>query len=178
MPTELQFSYGKWPSSGNGVDDIDILSNVESQYTFKIRRYSRMSRRPTNILCNDMIVASVDIVSTKEETISNNIQSVSNIKKISINNLQKGGNDNDVSSNTKMLGSISSSGGDRPYFSYNANVTFPLTSYKCTSGPGPEGPQIEVRNGNEDATDVCAIIRDISKPFDDKSTTRIVISDD
>ena len=78
MPTELQFSYGQWPSSGIGVDDIDILSNVESQYNFKIKRHSRMSRQPTNIVRNDMIVASIDIVSTRKETISNNTKSVSN----------------------------------------------------------------------------------------------------
>jgi len=88
MPTELQFSYGQWPSSGSGVDDIDILSNVKS-YNFKIRRHSRMSRQPTNIVRNDVIVASVDIASTKEETTSNNIKTVSNKRQISINNLQQ-----------------------------------------------------------------------------------------
>ena len=76
MPTELQFSYGQWPSSGIGVDDIDILSNVESQYNFKIRRHSRMSHQPTEIVRNDMIVASVDIVSKREETVSNNGKAV------------------------------------------------------------------------------------------------------
>ena len=179
MPTELQFSYGKWPSSGgNGVDDIEILSNVECQYNFKIRRHSRMSRQPTNIVRNDMIVASVDIVSTREETISNNIKTNSNTRQISINNLQQGSSDDNVSS-TKVLGTISSSGGGGPKFSYDAAISFPLTSYKCKYCPaGPDGPQFEVRNGSEDATDVCATIRGTSKPFDDKPSMQIIILDD
>jgi len=171
MPTELQFSYGQWPSSGSGVDDIDILSTVESQYNFKIRRHSRMSRQPTNIVRNDVIVASVDIASTKEETTSNNIKTVSNKRQISINNLQQVSSDVNDSS-TKILGSISSCGGGGPKFSYNANMTFPkvpLTSYMCKYCPsGPEGPQFEVRFGSDNTTTPCATIRDTSKPFDDK----------
>jgi len=45
----------------------------------------------------------------------------------------------------------------------------PLTSYMCKYCPsGPEGPQFEVRFGSDNTTHPCAIIRDISKPFDDK----------
>jgi len=177
MPTELQFSYGQWPSSGNKVDDIDILSTVESQYNFKIRRHSRMSRQPTNIVRNDMIVGSVDIVSAREETISNNSKTVSNKRQISINNLHQGSDVND--SSTKILGTISSIGGGGSKFSYNANVTFPHTSYMCKYCPsGPEWPQFEVRFGSDNTTHPCAIIRDTSKPFDDKQMMRIIISDD
>ena len=179
MPTELQFSYGQWPSSGNGVADIEILSNVESQYNFKIRRYSRMSRRPTEIVRNDMIVASIDIISTKEETTSNNnTKTVSNTRQVSINNLHlQQGSDGNVSTN--MVGTISSRGRGGPKFSYDAVLSFSRFSYKCKyCSSGPEGPQFEVRNGSEDATDVCAIMRDTSTPFDDKPSMSIVISDE
>ena len=176
MPTELQFSYGQWPSSGNGVDDIEILSNVESQYNFKIRRHSRMSRQPTEIVRNDLIVANVDIVSTREETISNNIKTVSNTRQISIDNPQQGSDDN--ASNTQMSGTISSTGGGGPKFNYNALLTFPHTSYKCKyCSSGPKGPQFEVF-GSDNTTDPCATLRDISKPFDDKPSMSIMISDD
>lgn len=138
-----------------------------------------MSRQSTNIVRNDVIVASVDIVSTREETTSNNnIKTVSNTRQISINNLQQVSSDVNDSS-TKILGSISSCVGGGPKFNYDANVTFPHTSYKCKYCPsGPEGPQFEVRNGSEDATTPCAIIRDISKPFDDKPSMSIMISND
>jgi hypothetical protein len=61
-PTELQFSYGKWPNSGKVVDDIDVLCCDGRHTRLHIRRHPRMTRRPTNIIHGDVIMASVDTV--------------------------------------------------------------------------------------------------------------------
>eukprot|EP00986_Skeletonema_menzelii_P018474 scaffold26645_cov150-Skeletonema_menzelii.AAC.13 len=150
---ELQFSYGKWPGSGIEVDKIDVLRCDGGHTDLHIRRQPRMTRRPTDIMCGDAIVASVGMVPAEEG---------SRTKHISIHSLEE------------VSGTICSSG---PYYSYKAEISFPqsdLPSHKCMSRPGPRGPQIEIfSHGDENP---CATILDVTKPFEKRTTCQIQIT--
>lgn len=123
---QLQFSYGKWPSSGvNGVD-TEVFSFDGRHTNLYIRRHPRMKRLPLNIIYGDKVVASVDMVPEGEGI------------NISIHSLEG----EDVSGSL-----IPSFGGSDLYLCYKAEVHFPgsdLPSYKCKSGPGPLGPQTQI----------------------------------
>jgi hypothetical protein len=119
-----------------------------------------MTRRATDIVYGDTIVAIVDMVPAEEGP---------KTKYISMHNLRR-------DDNQKLSGSICSSGRSVTGFSYKAEVSFPQSDfpfYKCISCPGPLGPQIEIRSGDDE--NPCAIIRDVSKPFDKRTSIQISV---
>eukprot|EP00956_Cyclotella_meneghiniana_P029055 scaffold69317_cov77-Cyclotella_meneghiniana.AAC.3 len=65
LAKELQFAYGTW--GAHEVDDIAVLISNGSHTGLTIRRHPRMARKPTNVIYNDVVVASVDIVPKEEE---------------------------------------------------------------------------------------------------------------
>ena len=153
---ELQFSYGKWPRSGIEVDVIDVFYCDGSHINLHIRRQPRMTRRPTDIMCGDVVVARVGMVPSEEG---------SRTKHISIRSLEE-----------EVSGSICLSGGGYPYSSYKAETSFPrsdLPSYQCKASPGPLGPQIEIFSGDDEKP--CATIRDVTKPFENRSSCQISV---
>mmetsp|Transcript_24016 Transcript_24016/g.47704 ORF Transcript_24016/g.47704 Transcript_24016/m.47704 type:complete len:327 (+) Transcript_24016:395-1375(+) len=158
---QLQFSYGKWPGSGIKADNIDVLCCDGRHTNLHIRRHPRMARRAMDIVYGDAIVASVDMVPAEEGP---------KTKYISMHNLRR-------DDNQKLSGSICSSvGRSVTGFGYKAEVSFPQSdfpSYKCISCPGPLGPQIEMRSGDDE--NPCAIIRDVSKPFDKRTSIQISV---
>ena len=148
---QLQFSYGKWPSSGiNGID-TEVFSFDGRHTNLYIRRHPRMKHLPTNIIRGDKVVASVDMV-PEGEGINISIQDVSGSL-------------------------ISSFGGSDLYLCYKAEVSFPgsdLPLYKCKSGPGPLGPQTQIFS--DDQNSCAATIRNVTKPFDKERTVQISVA--
>ena len=156
---QLQFSYGKWPGGGMKGVDTDVFSCDGRHTNLYIRRHPRTKCWPTNIIHGDKVVASVDMVPAEER---------SRTKNISIHSLEE----EDVS------GSINSSVGADFHLSYKAEACFPrsdLPSYKCKSGPGPLGPQIQIFS-DDDQNSCVATIRDVTKPFDERKTVHISVA--
>ena len=63
---QLQFSFGKWPGSGTEIDNIDVFCGDGGHTNLHIQRQPRMTRRPTNIISGDAIVASLGVVPSEE----------------------------------------------------------------------------------------------------------------
>ena len=108
---QLQFSYGKWPGSGIKVDNIDVLCCDGRHTNLHIRRHPRMTRRATDIVYCDAIVASVDMVPAEEAP---------KTKYISMHNLRR-------DDGQELSGAIYSSGGSVTHFGYKAEVSFPVS---------------------------------------------------
>ena len=156
-PIELHISFGKWPTSGTEVDDVEVMSSdgrPDVRHTnLHIRRHPRMSRKPTNIIVDDKVLASVDMVPAEEG---------SKTKRVSMH----------LPSSEEVSGSIQSSA----HFSYEAKLSFQhsdMSSYECTSRNGPVGPLVEINN--DDDGNACATIQDVTKPFDDMRTLKVSI---